>query len=336
MDLITQGIIGAAAAQCAAKPGRLRVSAFCGALAGLLPDLDVLIRWPSDPLLFLDYHRHFTHSLVFVPLGALIAAAIAAALVRWRTGEAETTRSLYLPCLLGIATHGLLDSCTSYGTHLLWPLTEARAAWHIIAIIDPLFSLTLLTGVVLATWRRWRSAARASAVLALLYLGLCIHQQGRATTAHQALMAERGHTGERPEVKPAIGTNFLFRAFYTHEGQYHVDGIRIPWFGPPKVYPGGRAKAVDLDAYKHRYALDALRRSDIDRFNTFSNGYLIEDPRACGFLSDFRYSAVPSAVAPLWGINVLGTPTGEHLQFHRWETIDSQERGRFVEMLLGE
>jgi len=331
VDVITQGIIGAAAAQCGAKPERLRIAALAGAVGGLLPDLDVLIQSPSDPLLFLEYHRHFTHSLVFIPVGALIAAALTRLLTRRR----EAIHTLFLPCLLGIATHGLLDTCTSYGTLLLWPFSDARLAWHIIAIVDPLFTLSLAVGVVWAAWRLRRAAAIAGFSVAMAYLGLCVIQQDRAQAAHEALMAERGHDGTQPEVKPAIASNILYRAFYTHQGQYHVDAIRVPWFGEPRVYAGGRTPVLDLDAYKHRYALDALRRADIDRFATFSAGHLIEDPRACGVLSDFRYAAVPDAVSPLWGIDVLGTPAGEHLEFHRWSRLDDEEQAHFMDMLMG-
>src|SRR5690606_29471703 len=46
-----------------------------GALGGMAPDLDVIIRSASDPLLALEYHRHFTHSLAFIPIGGLLVAA---------------------------------------------------------------------------------------------------------------------------------------------------------------------------------------------------------------------------------------------------------------------
>lgn len=331
MDLITQGVIGAAAAQCAAKPQRLRVAALAGAVGGWLPDLDVLIRSPSDPLLFLEYHRHFTHSLLFIPLGALLAAAI----TRLLTKKRETIAALYLPSLLGIATHGLLDSCTSYGTQLLWPFSSERVAWHVIPIVDPLFTVSLLIGVAWATWRHSRTAARVGFGVAMAYLGLCIAQLHKAQTAHAALIAERGHEGQDPQVKPAIGSNILYRAFYTHEGRYYTDAIRVPWVGASRVYEGKRVRVLDLDAYKERYALDALRRSDIDRFSHFSSGYLIEDPRACGILSDFRYAALPNDIAPLWGIDVLGTPIGEHLEFHRWSGLEQEDRDRFMDMMMG-
>ena len=42
----------------------------------MAPDLDVLIRSSEDPLLSLHFHRHFTHSLFFVPIGSLFCALI--------------------------------------------------------------------------------------------------------------------------------------------------------------------------------------------------------------------------------------------------------------------
>ena len=38
----------------------------------MAPDLDVLFQSPTDPILFLEFHRQFTHSLVFIPIGALL------------------------------------------------------------------------------------------------------------------------------------------------------------------------------------------------------------------------------------------------------------------------
>ena len=53
----------------------LRRAAFIGLVAGVLADADVFIR-ADDPLIVLEYHRHFTHALLFVPVGALIAALL--------------------------------------------------------------------------------------------------------------------------------------------------------------------------------------------------------------------------------------------------------------------
>ena len=84
MDPVSQGALGAAAALVVAKPDQIRSAAMLGALAGMAPDLDVFIRSSADPLLFLEYHRQFTHALVFIPVGALICALVLGPLVRGR------------------------------------------------------------------------------------------------------------------------------------------------------------------------------------------------------------------------------------------------------------
>ena len=76
MDPISQGAIGAAFAQSATSAEKIRAYAIFGCLAGMAPDLDVFIQSSTDPLLFLEYHRHFTHALIFIPFGAALVAAV--------------------------------------------------------------------------------------------------------------------------------------------------------------------------------------------------------------------------------------------------------------------
>ena len=74
MDPVSQGLVGAALPQSVSNKNEIRLAALIGFFAGLLADIDVVIRSSSDPLLFLDYHRQFTHSIIFIPIGGLIAA----------------------------------------------------------------------------------------------------------------------------------------------------------------------------------------------------------------------------------------------------------------------
>ncbi len=75
MDPITQGTIGATLPQVFGKK-KLGIIALLGFLSGLAPDLDIFIRSASDPLLSLEYHRQFTHSILFIPFGGLICAGV--------------------------------------------------------------------------------------------------------------------------------------------------------------------------------------------------------------------------------------------------------------------
>ena len=76
MDPLSQGALGAVAAQSAAPRRALAAATVCGALAGMAPDLDTFIRSADDPLLYLEYHRQFSHALIFIPLGSWLCAVV--------------------------------------------------------------------------------------------------------------------------------------------------------------------------------------------------------------------------------------------------------------------
>ena len=72
MDPLSQGVLGASLPQASSNRQQVAIAGVFGFLAGMAPDLDVLIRSSTDPLLFLEYHRQFTHSLIFIPVGGLL------------------------------------------------------------------------------------------------------------------------------------------------------------------------------------------------------------------------------------------------------------------------
>lgn len=76
MDPLTQGLLGAALPQSASNKRHIVAAGVLGVVSGMAPDLDVLIRSSTDPLLFLEYHRHFTHSLLFIPFGSFLCALV--------------------------------------------------------------------------------------------------------------------------------------------------------------------------------------------------------------------------------------------------------------------
>src|SRR6056297_2226933 len=92
MDPLTQGLAGAAAATIVAGEKKQRPAAFAGFISATLADLDFFIQSSSDPLLNVELHRHFTHSLFFVPIGALISAG----LLFWFVRKHLAFRELYL------------------------------------------------------------------------------------------------------------------------------------------------------------------------------------------------------------------------------------------------
>ncbi|MBU0538011.1 MAG: metal-dependent hydrolase, partial [Gammaproteobacteria bacterium] len=157
MDPLTQGLLGAVAVRnSGSKVAKRGGVVLLGFLAGMAADLDVIIRSTSDPLLFLEYHRQFTHSLIFIPLGGLICGLVLHKLIGQR--NALSWQQSVLFCTLGYATHALLDACTTYGTQLYWPFSNERVAWNIMSIIDPLYTLPIAGLLILSLRKHWRSA----------------------------------------------------------------------------------------------------------------------------------------------------------------------------------
>ena len=67
MDPISQGTLGIVTSENVANRKHLTIAAMLGAVAGMAPDLDVLINSEADPLLFLEYHRQLpTHWCLFL------------------------------------------------------------------------------------------------------------------------------------------------------------------------------------------------------------------------------------------------------------------------------
>ncbi len=187
MDPVSQGALGATLAQSFAKTSdkheRVKAATIMGCLGGLAPDLDILIFSPTDPLLFLEFHRQFTHSLAFLPFGALIVTFVMYRIVNRFTKAGLAFSTAWLFCFLGYLTHGLLDACTTYGTQLFWPFSNERVAWNNVSIIDPLFTLPVLGLVITGVFRRNPLFGRIAMIWGITYLLLGVVQRDRAIEA---------------------------------------------------------------------------------------------------------------------------------------------------------
>ncbi|MGB1274322.1 MAG: metal-dependent hydrolase, partial [Nannocystaceae bacterium] len=274
MDPVTQGALGAAAAQAILGPKLGRRTWLLGALGGMAADLDVLIRSPTDPLMAIEFHRHFTHSLAFVPIGGLIVA------LPWlaRKKNRPDARLIVAATTIGYATHGLLDAFTTYGTLLWWPFARTRVAWNTIGIIDLTYTLPLLLGVWLAVRRDRRRPAVVALALTSLYMALCGLQAWRAQSAAYRLADSRGHAPTRAEVMPTVLQNKTWRSIYEADGMVYADRIRVPWFGTPRVDDGEQAPALRTETLDPKLLEDPKDRRTFEVLMWFSRGWLAQPP----------------------------------------------------------
>ncbi len=333
MDILTHGLLGGTLAQSCSNKAEARSATLVGFLAALLADADALIQSSADPLLTLEYHRQFTHSFVFIPVGALLVALILWPLLK-KFGQPLGFWRIYLYALLGCATSGVLDACTSYGTHLLWPFTDERVAWSVVSIFDPLFSLILI--VALGLGLRWHKkwAPRIGLLLAAGYLSVGWWQHQRAEEVIRTVALERGHVAERLAIKPTMGNLLLWRSIYRADGIYHVDAVRVG-IGAVKVYPGEAVPAFDSPHWVAGLSIESILHKDIGRFETFSDGYLAFHPEDPTLLGDVRYAMLPTSARPLWGIRLDLQHPSTHAQFEASRRMSRAEIDRFIGMLTG-
>ncbi len=169
MDSVSQLVLGASVG--VAVMGRRTAvwkAALWGGIAGTLPDLDVFIDH-GDALANMVRHRAESHSLFWLTVASPAMAAIPALVHR----ERERFLRWWLAMWLALVTHPLLDAMTVYGTQLLLPFTNHPFGVGSIFIIDPLYTVPLLVGLVVALSRReWRGLrwVHAGLVLSTAYL----------------------------------------------------------------------------------------------------------------------------------------------------------------------
>ena len=331
MDLLTQGLVGASIPLILSNKKQAGAAALSGFLAGMAPDLDALIRSPTDSLLFLEYHRQFTHSFLFIPIGGALVALVLFPILNLRRRVRFLT--LWFWCCLGFGTHGILDAATSYGTQLFWPFFEARYAFRIISIVDPIFSIPILVGVLGSIFLKRKRWCICAVIWGLCYLGFANIQKDTAQASAQQLASARGHIPVRLEVKPTFGNTFLWRSIYEFDGRFYVDAIRTV-FGAIQV-TGSSIEKLDINKQFPWLRKDTQQSRDLDRFAHFSDGFLAKVNGGSERVGDIRYSFLPNTIEPLWSIRLRQDALDDqHVTFETHRERSAQKFSALVKMIF--
>lgn len=336
MDPLTQGALGAALPQSISAKWsghhkyQVAIAGLLGMVGGIAADLDVLIYSDSDPLLFLTYHRQFTHSLIFIPFGGLIVALMLHGVLgrRWHLKFWQTA----FLCALGYATHALLDATTSYGTMLLWPFVETRYSWSIISIVDPLFTIPLALLVIFAGVRSDPRLARIGLVWAFLYLGAGWWQHQGAREMAADLAASRGHVPVRFEIKPSFGNILVWKSVYEADDKFFVDAVRVRI--APRVYEGTYISKLNVGSDFPWLASASQQAKDVKRFDRFSDGFSAVDPTKPYRIVDVRYSFVPNEIGALFSIELApDAGPSAHVRYRTHRDEAREQFGRLWRMI---
>ncbi len=192
MDTLTQIALGAAVGEAVMGRQIGRKALLWGGIAGTIPDLDVFVPL-GNAVMDYTYHRAASHSLFVL---ALLTPLLVWLVNRIHPQHRDLAKRWAFMIYAVFVTHVLLDSFTTYGTQIFWPIDNTPVALSTIFIIDPLYTLPLLAGIIAALvsrnlGRTWNSAGL---ILSTLYLGWTagakLHVDSRVADALQQQQIE--------------------------------------------------------------------------------------------------------------------------------------------------
>ena len=221
MDSLTQLTFGAACGEAVLGQKVGRKALVWGAILGTLPDLDVFIPL-GGPINNFVYHRGFSHSLFI--LGLL------APLMAWLISTVHPDTKRFYPkwvllSFLVMEASVLLDLLTIYGTQIFWPFDTTPKAVPVLFIIDPLFTLPIVSGVlaVLLLKRHRPLGHRLNTIGLALSLTYLIWAFGAGEFVKRQMtekLAEQGVSYSKFISSPAPFTTLLWRVVGIDSDRY--------------------------------------------------------------------------------------------------------------------
>lgn len=266
MDSVTQIALGAAVGEATLGKKLGRPAVVWGGICGLLPDLDVLVPL-GDVVKNFTYHRSVSHSLLVLTLLTPLMVKI----ILGRHPDSARYRSRwYVLVFLAFITHILLDSLTVYGTQILWPLATPPVMWSTIFIIDPVYSLPLVFGV-LAAFRMSRETSTGHLIsqvcllLSSLYLVWTIGVKAHVGNVARESLARNNISYNSILTVPSPFNTFLWRILVMDDTRYHE--------GYYSIFDNDQS--VDYTSYKNGKALlkGLQDHWPVNRLQWFTQGF---------------------------------------------------------------
>ena len=256
-----------------------------GAIAGTIPDLDIIANYLTDTVTAIEVHRGFTHSIVFAVLFAPVFGWLISRIEKRSPAAWQDWAWLMF---WGLFTHPLLDSFTTWGTQLFWPF-EIRVALKNIFVIDPLYTLPFLIFLILAMRAERGSPKRRrlnnlGLIVSSSYLVLSIILKGITYQKFEAALQEQGFEYLQIENKPAALNTILWTANVELEDAYLIGD-----------YSFFDSKPIKFNRFeKNHELLGDLRQEDkVQRLIKISNGwFIISNQEGEIFFSDLRFGVL--------------------------------------------
>ena len=339
MDGFTHVFLGAAigAVTIGRKVGA-RKGALIGGLMAELPDVDFF--FPVDtPIDVFVEHRGPTHSVVVHAL----AAPIFGEALRYADRRLRDLRWFcYGAVFLLLASHGLLDGFTTYGTRLLWPIFNTPISWSSIFIIDPIFTLPLLLAFIYSLAskapdyrqplsRRTQRVAAAALTLTSVYMAWTLMAMDIARGQIMDSLAAGGARYQRVTVMPMPFNPLVWRGLAVDGERYYNVYVSLLDEGPAPLQEHPRDVAL----------IEALAGNEsLAKIEWFSRGFFTaREQDGVIYAADLRVGVEPNYVlnfeiARRNSEEIVATPPVRQRGLRDWSGLDWIWRRTFDETLV--
>lgn len=290
MDSLTQIVLGAAIGNAVAGRRIKNKALFYGALAGSIPDFDIVIGMFVDPITAVEIHRGMSHSVFFAFFLALL---LGFGVFKIERKSGLTFREGFWLFFLGLFTHALLDIFTTWGTRILWPFYSYPFAFKSIFVIDPLYTVPFLVFLILSMRQTddidkrmyWNSfgliVSSSYLMLTLILKGVAYHQfekeLNRTSVIYNSI-----------SVKPSAMNTILWNAIVDVPDSYLLGD-----------YSFFDSSNIVFDVFpKNHYLLGSLMEEDlVQRLIVLSEGvYIVSEKDGELYFNDLRFGLLKKDV----------------------------------------
>ncbi len=320
MDSLTQIVLGASVGEYVLghKVGNKAIA--YGALAGTIPDLDVLVGNFTDTVTAIELHRGFSHSIAF---GILVSPVLG-----WVTAKIHSDakwKDWTMLFFWGIITHTLLDVFTTWGTQLFWPFNY-RIALNSIFVIDPSYTLLfLITTVAVLFYKRKARTRRVLNAIGLIwstsYLLMALFIKTIVNEQFTSALAEQDIAYQQLSTRPSPLNTILWYSNVDTEDGYLLGEYSFFDRQPIRFthYPKNREEFTDIE-----------QEEKVQRLIAISKGwYLLSEENGELYFNDLRFGVRPKPDGRKeFVFKYALTPSSGGLQVE--ETPKDVEDGRFL------
>ena len=286
MDSLTQIVLGAAVGEAVLGKKIGNKALLYGAIAGTIPDLDVILGALTDTITAVEWHRGFSHSLLFsVLLAPFLGWVISRLEFKSNLGWKPWTKLFFL----GLFTHTLLDAFTSWGTQILWPL-KTRFALNSIFVIDPLYTVPFLVFTIMVLFYKRQSKTRrrlntTGLLISTTYLLATLVIKNIIEQRFEQALKDQNIAYTQISTRPSPLNTILWNANIDTPANYLIADYSFFDTQPIRFKPYPKQRHISKDL---------MRFSNVKRLIAISKGwYIIEKRNEHWYFNDLRFGLIP-------------------------------------------